>query len=77
MADNDYNIIKPVENLQNVGNITAAKHREERKKRQNSHKQKNRQRKPVEDELNESIEENRGSKFAENDQSEHSINYRA
>jgi len=77
MADNDYNIIKPVESLQNVGNITAAKRREERKKRQNSHKQKDRQRKPVEDELNESTEKNIDSEIAENDRDEHSIDYRA
>ena len=53
MADNDYNIIKPVESLQNIGNIIAAKRREERKKRQDSHKQQARQHKPVEDKLNE------------------------
>ncbi len=77
MADNDYNIIKPVENLQNVGNITAVKRREERKKRQNSHKQEDRQRKPAEDELNESTEKNIDSEIAENDRDEHSIDYRA
>ncbi len=77
MADNDYSIIKPVESLQNVGNITAAKRREERKKRQNSHKQEDRQRRPVEDELNESTEKNVDSEIAENDRDEHSIDYRA
>ncbi len=77
MADNNYNIIKPVESLQNVGNITAAKQREERKKRQNSHKQQDRQPKPVEDELNESTEKNIDSEIAENDRDEYSIDYRA
>ena len=77
MADNNYNIIKPVESLQNIKDITAAKRRKERKKRQNSHKQEGRQRKPVEDELNESTEKNVDSKIAENDRDEHSIDYRA
>lgn len=35
MADNDYNIIKPVESLQNITGLTPAKRREERKRRQN------------------------------------------
>ncbi len=35
MADNDYNIIKPVEGLQNIAGLTGAKRREERKRRQN------------------------------------------
>jgi len=77
MADNDYNIIKPVENLQIAGNIAAAKRREERKKRQGSRKQEDRQRKPVEDELNELTEEDIGNEIAENDQDKHSIDYRA
>jgi len=77
MADNDYNIIKPVKNLQIAGNIAAAKRREERKKRQGSRKQEDRQRKPVEDELNELTEEDIGNEIAENDQDKHSIDYRA
>lgn len=40
MADNDYNIIKPVGGLQNIAGITAAKHREQKKRRQNSHGEK-------------------------------------
>lgn len=41
MADNDYNIIKPVagikpvDGLQNIAGLTAAKRREERKRRRN------------------------------------------
>jgi hypothetical protein len=35
MADNDYNIIKPVDGLQNIRGLTPAKRREERKRRQN------------------------------------------
>lgn len=80
MTDNNYNIIKPVKSLQNIGNATAAKRREERKKRQNSHKQSDRQHEPVEDELNESTEKNIDSEINgndENDQNECSLNYRA
>jgi|GEM_PF-1086950 len=77
MADNDYNIIKPVEGLHNVGDITAAKRREERKKRQNSREREGWEHEPIEDELNESNEEGAGSEIAESDRSEHSIDYRA
>jgi len=77
MADSDYNIIKPVESLQNIGNINAAKRQKERKKRQNHHQQEDRQRGPVEDEMDESTEKNINSEIAENDQDEYSIDYRA
>ena len=77
MADNNHNIIKPVESLQNIASLTPAKRREKRKKRQNLHEQENRQREFAEDELNESIEENIDSEIAEDDQDEHSIDYRA
>ena len=35
MTDNDFNTIKPVENLQNVPSLTPTGKREERKRRQN------------------------------------------
>jgi hypothetical protein len=35
MADNDFNIITPVENLQNVPSLTPTGERQERKRRQN------------------------------------------
>jgi len=75
MADNGYNIIKPVQSLQNIGNITAAKRREERKKRQNSREK--RQQQLGENELNESTEQDSYGKIAENDRDENSIDYRA
>jgi hypothetical protein len=82
MADNDYNTIKPVQSLQNIGNITAAKRREERKKRQNSREKENRQEQLGENELgenelNESTEQDSYGKIAENDRDENSIDYRA
>jgi hypothetical protein len=39
MADNDSSIIKPVESLQNIGNLTPTKRREQRKRRQDLQKQ--------------------------------------
>jgi hypothetical protein len=77
MADNDYNTIKPVQSLQNIGNITAAKRREERKKRQNSREKENRQEQLGENELNESTEQDSYGKIAENNRDENSIDYRA
>ncbi len=39
MADNDSNIIKPVESLQNIPLLTPAKRREQRKHHQQLHKE--------------------------------------
>lgn len=75
MAEIDHNIIKPVDSLHNIGGITPAKRREERKKRQNINKQKQEQRQFDEDQLNESAEESTDRKIAENDQDDHSIDY--
>ena len=75
MTDNNYNVIKPVESLQNVGNINAAKRREGKKKRQDSRKKEESQRKPDENELNRSTEEDTGSEITQKDAGEHSIDY--
>ncbi len=75
MAEIDHNIIKPVESLRNIGNITPAKRREERKKRQDLHEQNKEQRRGDEDQLNESTEENTNREIAENDRDDHSIDY--
>ena len=77
MVDSDYNIIKPVETLQNITGVTPAKKRKKRKKRQNSSDQDEWQRETNEDQLNKSIEEDINSKIAVNDKSEHIIDYRA
>ncbi len=39
MANSDYNIIKPVENLQTVGSLTPANKQNEKKRRQNTQQQ--------------------------------------
>ena len=41
MADNDYNVIKPVEGLINIAALDAVKHREERKRKNQMNEQKN------------------------------------
>jgi len=75
MADNNHNIIKPAESFRNITGITAAKRREERKKRQNSHTQADSQQQNTEDKLNESIEEKTGNEIAGRNQNEHTIDY--
>ena len=40
MAENDFNMVKPVESLQNIPGLSPAKRREERKRRQNTSGQK-------------------------------------
>ncbi len=75
MADNDFNIIKPVENLQNVGGVTPAKSRKERKKRQNLHEKNDPQRPLPDSERDESTAEDIDSEIADNDREQHSIDY--
>lgn len=52
MADENYNIIKPVEALPNVAGSTPAKRRDRRKRRQDQHAEDNHQ----SEENNESLE---------------------
>ena len=40
MAENDFNMVKPVESLQNISGLSPAKCSEERKRRQNTSGQK-------------------------------------
>lgn len=75
MADNDYNIIKPVEGLQTIGGLTPAKRRKERKQRQDLHKQNEEQ---PEQKLNDSIDEQGlRSELAEDEGNQNTIDYRA
>ncbi len=75
MAEIDHNIIKPVEILHNIGGVTPAKRRQERRKRQDLNKQNQEQPRLDEEQLNESTEENTDRKIAENDRDDHSIDY--
>jgi len=65
MADNDFNVIKPVESLQNITGLTPARRREQRKRRRNRHEGETQE--SAEDELNESVDEQTiSSEFTEN-----------
>jgi hypothetical protein len=72
MISDDYNI-KPVESLQNIANIDPAKHRQKRKKQQNSGWQDE----YVENEITESTEDDNYIEPVENNQDKHSIDYHA
>ncbi len=75
MADNDFNIIKPVENLQNVGGLTPANRREKRKKRQNMREKNDLQRPLAENEQSESTAEDIDGEITCDDQDPHSVDY--
>ena len=77
MANDDYNIIKPVESLQNISGLTPTKHREEKKKRQNLNEQNEEQRRLADAELNEATEEEIDDEIDKKDRNEHSIDYSA
>jgi len=65
IAGNDSNIIKPVEGSQNISGLTPTKRQEQRKRRQNLHKQNEEE---PEKQLNESLDEqNLSDKSAENE----------
>ncbi|MFQ6034688.1 MAG: hypothetical protein ACE5NM_02435 [Sedimentisphaerales bacterium] len=79
MADNDYNIIKPVEGLQNIAGLTGAKRREERKRRQNLPGEQEEERESAEGPPsggNQSVDqENSDSKPTDDKNDRHSIDY--
>ena len=75
MPDDNHNMIKPVESLQNIISLTPTRRREERKRRQNLHKQnkEDSQREP-----NDQIgEEDASSEPGQDENNQHSIDYRA
>jgi len=72
MADNNFNLIKPVENLQNVAGVTPTERREERKRKQQMHKQDEQQDEEVNEQTDEpTIEE----EFLENENGKSTIDY--
>ena len=77
MVDNNYNIIKPVDSLNNIGGLTPTKRRREGKKQQDLDQEDDTKHEDVFDLENGSIEEGLGSEITENDPDEHSIDYRA
>ena len=76
MADYDSNIIKPVDNLQNVTGLAPTRRREQRSRRQklnqdNPEEQEQQTNESVEEQVSEDIREN------ENNPDDTSIDYRA
>jgi hypothetical protein len=65
MADNDYNIIKPVEGLHNIGGLTPVNRRQERKRKHNLHEQSK----------EESGQKPNGKELAEDQAEQQSIDY--
>ncbi len=74
MQNNDYNIIKPVENLQNVGAMTPIDRQAERRRRQSQREQ--RRKAASQQDLSDAHEdETNGS--GDNQKGQNSIDYRA
>ena len=77
MVDNNYNVIKSVGNLKNVGSIGPTKRRREGKKQRDMQQDDDSQNETAKKSEGDSIEEGLNSKIAENDRDERSIDYRA
>jgi hypothetical protein len=74
MQDNDYNVIKPVENLKNIGALQPIDRRDEKRRRQGQQKQ----RRAATDQQNLSDARQDETTRSGNDQAEQgSIDYRA
>lgn len=75
MAENDTNIIKPVDGLQNMAGLTPARRREQRKRRQDLNKENEQE---TEQTLDESVDEEIiDGECTENGNNQHIIDYRA
>jgi hypothetical protein len=77
MVNNNYNVIKPVDNLKNIGRLNPAKRRRERKKKQDMQQEDDSQNETANNPEGDSIEEGISGEIAENDRDERSIDYRA
>lgn len=73
MADDNYNI-KPVENLHNIGSLSPVGHRKERKRKQNLQEQAQEEQQQEQDK---STKEKLDEETFENQDNQHSIDYRA
>ena len=72
MADNDSNIIKPVEGLYNITGLAPTKRREQRKHRQNLREEEEQE---PEQELNEPVDEQDLSELNKSESDENGIDY--
>jgi len=75
MADNDSNIIKPVEGLYNTAGLTPTKRREQRKRRQNLQKEEGQEPKSDEAGLNEPVDEQNLSELNKKENNQNTIDY--
>lgn len=74
MADNDYNIIRPVEGSQSISSLKPARRREERKRRHQLGEEK---REEQNNEPDEKAEQQSSEENVENQHDEHKIDFRA
>jgi hypothetical protein len=74
MADNDYNIIRPVEGSQNISSLSPARRREQRKRRHPLGEEKGQEQN---DESDERQEQQNHEEDIEDQDIEHKIDYRA
>ncbi|MFC1676875.1 hypothetical protein ACFL3G_07430 [Planctomycetota bacterium] len=74
MADSNYNIIKPVDNLHNVAGLNPIERRKERKRKQNSNQQSNKSGQQPGDEP---IIEQLDGQQDQDDETKHTLDYRA
>lgn len=79
MADNNSNMIKPVEGLQNVAGLTPAKRREQGKRQQDTHEEKEQEPKQDMQDINELFDDVQpvNGESTENEENRHTIDYRA
>lgn len=77
MADYDSNIIKPVDNLQNVKGLAPTRRREERSRRQKLNQDNPEQQEQTEDSVDEQVQEDALENRGKNDFGGNSIDYRA
>ena len=73
MVDNDFAVIKPVEQSQNAGGLTPAQHREERKRRKNMHR--GNTEKPEQEQNDPDENKSAENEFTEKEKDRHSIDY--
>ena len=77
MADNNFNIIKPVESLQNIGGLAPVKQRKERKHKQNLQEENQQEENQQENQKqpNESGEEDINIDIMDDESDQHSVDY--
>ena len=79
MADNNSNLINPVQGPQNVQGLTPTKRREQRKRRQDSDQEKEQQSEQDTQDINELFDDEQpvSNEPAQNTENRHKIDYRA